>query len=540
MTGEKISDLIRLLGSDDPRESKSAGEALLELGEPALPYITSALRNGSATVRKAAAFLAGRMGKNEEAEAALQNALSDEEPKVRKNAAVSLGRLRSQTSLGQLRNALNREKVAWVRPSMVLAIGMIGGSEARAAFQDVIPQSDVESEAMRKALFRTDSPPSAVQWRANAGVLADVFATSPVGLEDVSAEEAVSCGLGRPDLLRPGLLRFDRTIHLKDIMPRLRCVYDARVLLARGPSLKAFAKGSGGDGGSGLASTIATIVQSAKALTDWSSWISAETPLGYRFSLQEIRVPESAFKETLRRLRAELTPLGLEDRPTNYSFELIVEAGRESTDLWLKPSFEPDRRFAYRKTDVGASINPVVAACLARLVRTSASGVVFDPTCGSATLLIERSLLDPGICVRGLDVSPTAVRAARENITASRISHALIEHGDASDPRYWKPCREVIANLPFGVRTRIQDRDLVSLYLRVVENTASSLEFGGRALFYTANAAAIGSALARKPQLTMLDHRTVNSGGLRVSLFLATKRKDNRRAQVGSQCARRA
>jgi 23S rRNA G2445 N2-methylase RlmL len=194
-----------------------------------------------------------------------------------------------------------------------------------------------------------------------------------------------------------------------------------------------------------------------------------------------------------------------------------------ATKVWFVPTFEPDARFVYRKADVGASISPVIGACLVRLVRIGGAGTTVDPTCGSGTLLIERALLDDDVKLAGIDVSPTAVRAASENVAAAGLqSRITILHGDAADPAKWpKRCNEVIANLPFGGRSASMDRDLKALYRQIVDNIAAILESGGRALLYTANARLLEPEIERhRDRLQLIETRVITAGGMSVRVWL--------------------
>jgi precorrin-6B methylase 2 len=413
--------------------------------------------------------------------------LDDESPQARRIAAIALGKRGGENAVAALRDALHRETVAWVRPSMILALGKIGGDEARAALATVEPRSDAEGEALRKARDRVSGPAVGFSWRGSG----PVFASVPVGFEDVAIGEA-----GNASLVRRGMIALASR-------PRgLRCIYDLRILIAEG------AAGAFGQ----------TV---RKAEVRWREWISSQSDvLPYRFSLENVRTTKQEFNDLLRLARETFSPQGLVDSPSSYAAMLRVEADADATRIWLVPTFEPDQRFAYRIDDVGASINPVVGACLARLVRRHGESVVVDPTCGSGTLLIERALLDPGTTLSGIDISPTAIRAATRNIIAAGLAaHIAVRQGDGGDASAWpERCDEVVANLPFGIRT--EDRNLDGLYRRIVGNIARTLSPGGRALLYTAHAKTLVALLRRTTKLTIVEERRVESGGLQVGVWL--------------------
>jgi len=152
--------------------------------------------------------------------------------------------------------------------------------------------------------------------------------------------------------------------------------------------------------------------------------------------------------------------------------------------------------------------------------------VVFDPTCGSGTLLIERALLDPECRLYGLDASPTAVDAARQNVRAAGLGQRIhIQRGDAANPSAWPHCDEVLANLPFGVRTGRHDRDLPALYAALTQNLARALRPGCRAVLYTAQSNLLERALSNARLIAATRIRTI-SGGMSVTALCVHKRAD--------------
>ena len=513
---DDIGKLIDKLGASGPAGARSAGEELLRQGPRAVPRLLNELKGGPASGRKASAFLLGRLGPDARIVLALTEALGDEEPKVRKNSAVALGRLGDEESARALARALAREKIAWVRPSLLLALGKLGGPSAREALAMVTPATGEEREALRKALDRCLVVPDAVSWNRSAAPAARLYAAAPVGLEDLAIEEAAALGLPEPVLVDRGLLRFPGDVRAAGLPERLRCVHDLRLLIADRPSLHAMKEEE-------IPGRVAGVLHQPGFLHEWPKWLETTgPPLRYRFSIPGIRLRKEIFLATLEGVRKILKPLGLEDSPSSYTCEIIVDAGAGRTRFWFAPKFADDLRFAYRRADVGAAINPVVAACLARLVRTGEGGRVFDPTCGSATLLIERGKLDDDTMLKGADISPTAIGAAKKNIEAAGLANRIsLQRCDVRAPSAWRPCTEVLANLPFGRRSSRQDMDLADLYRRLLDNLANNLLAGGRALLYSANKPLLHRTLkGGKAPLRIVGERTIQSGGLEIGLWL--------------------
>lgn len=517
-----VQSLIDELDADNPRQQRHAGNQLIAAGKDALPPLLAALATASPRVRKSIAFVLSAHKSSPEVVAALSQAVVDDpEPKVRKNAAMSLGTIGAPEAIPALAHALDRESIGWVRPSIVLALGAIGGAQAHTALSLVTPTSDDEREALRKALDRTSALRQAIGWRRPGAEHLSLLVEVPVGLERVALEEIAAHDLLTPDRpwtkWKPGLLRCPPATTPTDILPALRCVQHILIDAGRGAPLP-----------EACAAAIADLVRASPAVRHVRDWLDAEaTQINYRVSLDRKNLRRETIRATLELLREICLPLGLVDSPSRYDLEFIVRSDAEESLLLLKPSFMQDARFAYRRKDVGASINPVVAACLARLARSSATATIVDPTCGSATLLIERALLDPATRLRGIDNSRTAVAAARTNVRAAGLEGRIeIIHGDATQSVHYAACDEVIANLPFGVRTRETDAELMRLYEAIMSNVAGQLRPGGRALLYTASRKTFEAALARyRKQVRVERNLRVVSGGLWSNLWVLSPRR---------------
>ena len=82
-------------------------------------------------------------------------------------------------------------------------------------------------------------------------------------------------------------------------------------------------------------------------------------------------------------------------------------------------------------------------------------------------------------------------------------------------------CIEALSNLPFGMRTARQDKDLPNLYRRLIGNLARSLVPGGRAALFTTQSTVIANALQPESRrLSIVETRAILAGGLPVQLWL--------------------
>ena len=104
-----------------------------------------------------------RMSENPQLLERIREALSDEaSPKLRRNSARLLGALsRAPEDAERVIGRLETEDTRFVRPSLLLALGAIGGEEAEAALQEYVPAPpadeterkhfEEETEALKQA-----------------------------------------------------------------------------------------------------------------------------------------------------------------------------------------------------------------------------------------------------------------------------------------------------------------------------------------------------------------------------------------------------
>jgi 23S rRNA G2445 N2-methylase RlmL len=296
-----------------------------------------------------------------------------------------------------------------------------------------------------------------------------------------------------------GLIRLTAPVAPEGLIARLRWSYGIRIEVA-----------------SAIDGSVATLFAGVRPI--WQDWFQPPADgvnLTYRFSVEGRKLPPPEWGAALNACRAALLPFGLVDDPSAYVMEFVVSLAGDNACLYLRPTFEADNRFAYRLSDVGASMNPVVAAALANLIASPLGGTALDPTCGSGTLLVERARIDNHAALAGIDASPTAVKAAKTNLKAAGLMElATIRQGDAMDPASWVPCKVVLVNLPFGLRTAREGVKPEILYAAICGNIANFMEPGGRALLATTQLKALDAALRKTPRLSILARCKVQTGGL--------------------------
>lgn len=349
----------------------------------------------------------------------------------------------------------------------------------------------------------------AFAWREGAE-LESAFLEVAEGLERAASRMLVKDGFPDAAAELPGLLRLAGPVAADRLGPPPRYVYTVRLPLAEAGSSALARDGTG------------AMVAQACERPYWRThldWDEAR-PAPYRFSIEGRRVTREEHQAWLRALRTGLAPLGAVDEPSAYVFEIILSWRGDQPRLFFRAATGGDPRFRYRVRDVGAGMNPVVAATLARLIPWPLPGAVVDPTCGSGTLLFERGILTPDVPLIGIDISDVALKAAKANGKALGFSERTdFRKANAAERDAWSPCGVVLANLPFGIRTGREDPNLAETYRAILLNAAHHLVPGGRVLLASANRRGLDHAIARSP-LHVFARQRVQSGGLFVHVVV--------------------
>ncbi len=101
----ELPTAVALLSDADAQFQRVVGDALIRTGPSAIVPLVAALPNEPATVRRAITFvLSALLAQSPDAAGieALRRALSDEDAKVRKNAAIGLGKVGDESAVADL------------------------------------------------------------------------------------------------------------------------------------------------------------------------------------------------------------------------------------------------------------------------------------------------------------------------------------------------------------------------------------------------------------------------------------------------------
>ena len=170
---------------------------------------------------------------------------------------------------------------------------------------------------------------------------------------------------------------------------------------------------------------------------------------------------------------------------SDYEVELRLMERKDGTFLpLLKLHTLKDPRFSYRRESIAASIHPADAALIAALTRTYLieDAQVLDPFCGVGTMLVERDIARRAKGLFGVDIFGEAIEKARENAKLAEKEIHYVNR-DFFDFTHKGLFDEIFTNMPIrGKKTR-EEQD--AFYQSFFEKAEDVLKPGGIMVLYS-------------------------------------------------------
>lgn len=481
---DELTTLVRRYKTEDGTQARQTMESILAIPNAARRVFGLVFSEDQRAALRALADLCRKKNVREEI-APLVAVNADKliailDDKARKTAYVLIGLCAPDACADKLVQALKNEKTRYARPSIILALGNTQSPADYLSGYVIEPgepkHMNEEREALKKALGK------AFGFQTIGKLCLPEWTTVTYISKDALIAELDALGLPYRESALGSLL----DVKTADL-PMLRCYEHALYDIAPSGNYE----------------------QAAKALDAFGC-------RGYRYRIEAGEISNEKRRDAIRAVSEGLERFGYEDNPSGYAFEIRLTHDR------LAAVFPGDKRFAYRKQAIPASINPVTAASIMRLCRPyMRNGAnVLDPFCGSGTMLIERAMILPAQSLVGVDINPAAIRAACENRRASGQKMALI-HGDALQfgaSRY----NEIVSNMPFGIRVS-KHAENERLYAMFTGRLAKLLEEGGYAFLYTLEKKLLRDSVRKMTSLKIIKEVIMESGGLSPSLYIIKK-----------------
>jgi hypothetical protein len=511
------ANLVPLLNDADVKFRFFVGELILRNAKGAFDALLIAASDDSEEIRRSSVHLLGKIARNIDGAQStkvgdtLTTALKDEDPKVRRNAAIALGDLQQTGRVNALADALGVEPFDWVRPSMILALGMIGGADSASVLEALVPKTGEESEALAKARDRVSVVVSDTRKQRTS------LGGREVELHCAPGQEAVLCDsfeavLGqRPKMVQNGSVRtpLDALCDLHQVRSWrewLVCI-DDRSLADRSDGCCEQA---------GLELLLAGL--------DVCNALYSDAPLSrYRIELKGKEVSHASRRKLIKQWVSALTKQRphFANSPSHYEVELRLQRAKTKVGLFLKLTEEPDARFDYRQSDVPAAMHPATAAGIVQMAkRKRERGRVLDPFCGCGTLLFERSRSGiPFGELVGSDISGNAVEAAKANLDHSGEKGLTFRRGDVRSVRLEGRFDELISNLPYGIRTGSHEKN-IDTYQALFDRLPEWMNDGASITLVTQEIDLMQSLFDQSRQVRLLKLHRVDTGGLQPGVFV--------------------
>lgn len=413
--------------------------------------------------------------------------LKNEDPKVRKNAALILGEMECEDAAEPLFEAYQKEETLFVRSAYLKALeaydcgNMVPELKLcleKLDAREVPPEEEKhrreEAGALQKLLLKQEKQKkhrfTGFDERLEVILLTNRLHRE-VTLDLIEQAEAAE----KTALLAGGVRVFTTNLHkiceIRTWSEMLFPIPGARMI-----SL---------DEKKGASELAVYMVRFLKKVHEGSA------AFRFRIDLKQ-KKDEKADGTYIRKFAAELERASgrmLVNSTDEYEVELrLLQSRKEGWIPVLKLHSLADRRFLYRSQVTAASIAPANAALILELSREwlTKGAQVLDPFCGVGTMLVERTKILPADPLYGVDVYGEAIEKGRENAELAGIPIHFINR-DILDFTHDYLFDEIISDMPGTGRSKDKGQ-ILDLYERFLKKVPQFLKNHGICVLYTAEA----------------------------------------------------
>lgn len=390
----------------------------------------------------------------------LEELLSHEDPKVRKNTALLIGDLQIQALLDPLFKAYEAEDTLFVKSSYLTALESFDYGAYLPALKLRLEQlSQMELTEENKKHIAQES-------RAISDLILGFEGMEPhtfTGYKE-SSDLVLLTNRNHIDVTSQALEGMNAKPFGAGVMVRTNKLED--VLAVRTIQEILFVVPGMGTCSNDPEEAAKTIVD-AGFVTYLSKRHAGQPPFYVRIELKS-KMPldkKSTFTKRMGAALERLSDRRLINSTSNYEVELRLIENKEGTfHILVKLYTLKDERFAYRKEVEPTSIRPVNAALTVALVKEylKEGAQVLDPFCGVGTMLIERHKCVKANTTYGIDLLASAIDKAKTNTEAARqIIHYI--NKDFFEFRHEYRFDEIITNFPMAIGSKTET-EIYDLY----------------------------------------------------------------------------
>ncbi|MBO5372938.1 MAG: methyltransferase [Lachnospiraceae bacterium] len=393
----------------------------------------------------------------------LLSLLSDDDPKVRKNAAALLGDLQLENTAKALYEAYQVEDTLFVRSILLKALGNTNAypylselKERYDALCAVMPQENEkkhiqeELRALEKILRDEgkDSSHTFTGWNEKVTV---ILTTNP-DYREITAKELQEKHLA----YRIALSSIGVTAWIDDLrqITQIRTFRELLFPIKLGQTITKKDKPE----------LLGKALAASNLLPLLKKCHKEDEPFYFRMELRNGMDLEERSRYTKKAAFAieEGSNRQLLNSTEQYEFEIRILANKEGEfRAFLKMNTIPMDRFDYRKETIAASIHPSSAAMLMQLAKPylKERAQILDPCCGVGTMLAERHKLLPAREIYGIDIFGEAIEKAKVNCELAGM-HVNFIHRDYLDFKHGYLFDEIIANMPVRGKKTKEEQDM--------------------------------------------------------------------------------
>ncbi|MDO4344739.1 MAG: methyltransferase domain-containing protein [Eubacteriales bacterium] len=416
--------------------------------------------------------------------------LEDQDPKVRKNAALILGELGEQEFRELLWKAYCREGTLYVRSDYLKALLHYDCRDYLPAIRKRIREIDegfvtaenekhmAQEQNMLKELLVKNDRPSKHRFTGYEERLEVILLTNRLHRE-TTARQILEAGAAVREKasikMLAGGLHFE-TEQLKKVL-EIR-TYTELLFPVPGAAVL-----------SGSPAYMAKILAHSRLVSFLEEHHDKKAPYCFRLELRT-SMPQEQKVDLVKKLSAAIEKESgrkLLNVPGDYEIELRLVANKEGGFVPMLRLFTiPDRRFSYRKETLPTSAAPVNVALMMELAREylTEGAQVLDPFCGTGTMLIERQYRMSAGSMYGIDILGEAIEKARKNTAVTGMENIYYINKNFFDFEHTYLFDEVVTNLPGEGRTR-GEKEVCELYCRFLEKLPEHVKPGACILAYT-------------------------------------------------------
>ena len=386
----------------------------------------------------------------------LMDFLSDEDPKVRKNAALILGELEIEQSVNAIFHAYQKETTRFVKADYLQALSMLPYAslidDIQARYEELATQMpDEESkkhifeemQGLQKLIFDLNQREKNKFTELAEPV--ELFVLTNRHHREITASQLPD---GKKMLAGTGIRMTSSQI--QEIL-QIRTVEELLFPIKgcnktdQNPAL------------------VAKSIVDSGILDFLESCHQKPAPFYFRIGMMG-GMPLEHRSSFTKRAAQEIELLSgqkLRNSTSNYDIEFRCIPNREGGfQVFLKLYTIHDGRFSYRKESVATSLKPQTAALVAYLAKSylKKDGQILDPFCGVGTLLLERMKCVSAKEVYGVDIYGEAIEKARINSSeiGPNIHYINRDYYDFEHDYYFD---EIITELPMRGRMTKDELD---------------------------------------------------------------------------------